>query len=100
MGPSHTKRDRAIRATFSTGVAEIMNESNKLFCSVTLPKGWALATLDEITEPSVRQAVPDANRLVTYVDIGSVDRSSKLITTAQQVEGKTAPTRARQWISE
>jgi hypothetical protein len=46
-----------------------------------LPSGWEEASLGEICVERVEQSPPDKD--VAYIDIGSIDRSSKKIVDAQ-----------------
>lgn len=62
-----------------------------------LPVGWALASIAEVTiEPT--QRVPAAKDEFIYIDIASVDRNSKSITSPQALRGDKAPSRARKVI--
>lgn len=64
----------------------------------TLPKGWAVATIDAVTAKPA-QKIPDASENFVYIDISSVDRQTKKITTAVETSGSDAPTRARQVVN-
>jgi type I restriction enzyme S subunit len=62
-----------------------------------LPVGWALASIAEVTiEPT--QRVPAAKDEFIYIDIASVDRDSKSITSPQALRGDKAPSRARKVV--
>lgn len=63
----------------------------------TLPKGWAVATMDAVTAKPA-QRIPDASERFVYIDIGSVDRDTKKITAAAKTSGSDAPSRARQVV--
>jgi type I restriction enzyme S subunit len=59
-----------------------------------LPNSWAMASIGEVTsEPN--QRVPAAKEEFIYIDIASVDRQTKRITSPQHVRGDKAPSRAR-----
>jgi type I restriction enzyme S subunit len=64
-----------------------------------VPGGWSIARLGDFCVERVEQGEPVA-QAVPYIDIGSIDRSSKTISisTLEHVTNKTAPTRARQWV--
>jgi len=62
-----------------------------------LPLGWETASLGDIVLERVEQASPGAEP-VPYIDISSVDRTSKRIGTTQTVGENSAPTRARQTV--
>ena len=62
-----------------------------------LPVGWATTTLGEVATETVSQGGPALGQEVfTYVDIGSIDRESKRISTPQLLESSKAPSRAKQ----
>src|SRR5687767_13527040 len=62
-----------------------------------LPRGWAEASIGELTVDRVQQREPGASR-VEYIDIGSIDRNLKRIGVTDKVTKANAPTRARQWV--
>lgn len=64
-----------------------------------LPESWATAPLSAIST-DVPQRVPGETETFTYIDIGSVDRNTKVITTPQVLLGKDAPSRARKQVAE
>lgn len=62
-----------------------------------LPIGWAETTLGDISEPKVDQGGPDRSEgSFCYVDISSIDRSTKRVTNPQQLPTDAAPSRAKQ----
>lgn len=61
-----------------------------------LPRGWASATLGEVSEEGVLQLGPTSGETFVYVDIGSIDNQSKRIAAANRIPVKKAPSRARQ----
>lgn len=63
-----------------------------------LPQSWTTAPLSAIST-DVPQRVPGETEIFTYIDIGSVDRDSKTITTPQVLLGKDAPSRARKKVA-
>ena len=54
------------------------------------------ATLGEVACEPVEQSGPKGTGEFLYVDIGSIDREQKAITTAQPLAGRDAPSRAKQ----
>lgn len=62
-----------------------------------LPAGWAVAPLSAISTDA-DQCVPDADETFTYIDIGSIDRGAKSISSPQVLSGKDAPSRARKKV--
>lgn len=63
-----------------------------------LPAGWTKVTLGEVaSEPT--QHVPAADETFSYIDIGSIDRTSKVIRAPQRMLGKDAPSRARKKVA-
>ena len=63
-----------------------------------LPEGWQLVDIDDMTFKG-EQRKPEENEEIVYVDIGSIDRDKKIISTPQQLLGKDAPSRARRVIT-
>ena len=63
-----------------------------------LPQGWAQVPLSYITG-DVTQRVPLAEEVIRYIDIGSVNRSTKSIESPQALLGKDAPSRARKQVA-
>jgi type I restriction enzyme S subunit len=63
-----------------------------------LPIGWAYTRIGEVVVARVEQRPPEENSSVTYIDITSIDRATKRITGAREVNDSEAPTRARQWV--
>lgn len=62
-----------------------------------LPEGWVLASIDQVSHKG-EQRKPDAAEQLIYVDIGSIDRESKVIASPQRLSGSDAPSRARKVI--
>ena len=62
----------------------------------SLPNGWAWVSIGDVTVPRVEQRPPSAGTVFTYIDIGSVDRDSKTVESAQSLAAAEAPSRARQ----
>ncbi len=62
-----------------------------------LPAGWAMAPLSEISTDAA-QCVPAVDQTFTYIDIGSIDREAKSISSPQVLSGKDAPSRARKKV--
>lgn len=63
----------------------------------TIPNGWALARISDIAVKGV-QRKPALDERFVYVDIGSIDRELKKISSPQVVSGDKAPSRARKVI--
>ncbi|WP_312783909.1 restriction endonuclease subunit S [Acidovorax temperans] len=65
--------------------------------SVALPSSWTEAPIGTLCV-NTEQVTPDAEAEFIYVDIASVDRETKKITSPQRMLGKDAPSRARKLI--
>jgi type I restriction enzyme S subunit len=64
-----------------------------------LPTGWAQTSLGDITAASVGQRGPSPDQAAfTYIDISSIDRSTKRIVSPQTLAVDAAPSRARQQL--
>lgn len=63
-----------------------------------LPENWAQVPLAAITS-DVSQRVPADDETIHYIDIGSVNRTTKRIETPQKLLGKDAPSRARKPVA-
>lgn len=63
-----------------------------------LPKGWVKAKIKDVSY-KCSQRKPDSDENITYVDIGSIDRKLKKVSTPQYLIGKNAPSRARKIIN-
>lgn len=63
-----------------------------------LPESWTTAPLSAISTDAP-QRVPGETETFTYIDIGSVNRDTKAITTPQVLLGKDAPSRARKQVA-
>jgi type I restriction enzyme S subunit len=63
-----------------------------------LPAGWAKATLGDVASEPI-QHVPAADETFSYIDIGSIDRTAKVIRAPQRMLGKDAPSRARKKVA-
>ncbi|MCU1303598.1 MAG: Type restriction-modification system, specificity subunit [Candidatus Sulfotelmatobacter sp.] len=66
--------------------------------SPQLPSGWATAAISEVADQSVKQAKPSGSGNFLYVDISSIDRSTKHIVGAKVLPVESAPSRARQHL--
>jgi type I restriction enzyme S subunit len=64
--------------------------------SLQLPTGWTSATIGDMAEPTVEQAKPSGFGTFLYVDISSIDRSTKRVVDAKILPVQSAPSRARQ----
>jgi type I restriction enzyme S subunit len=62
-----------------------------------LPASWVETTLGDLTVDSA-QRIPAADEQFQYVDIASIDRATKQITSPQLLWGRDAPSRARKEI--
>lgn len=65
--------------------------------SDALPHGWATTSLGALCDDKVTQGPPTAEP-VPYIDISSIDRSTKRVGETTLISGTDAPTRARQWV--
>lgn len=65
--------------------------------NVALPSSWTEAPIGTLCV-NTEQVTPDAETEFIYVDIASVDRETKKITSPQRMLGKDAPSRARKLI--
>lgn len=66
--------------------------------SQSLPPGWVETTLGEVVQEKTPQRVPKADEVFFYIDITSVDRTTKKVVAPQQLDGKDAPSRARKEV--
>lgn len=64
----------------------------------SLPESWVAATLGDVCG-TCAQREPLSAENFTYIDIGSVDRNTKIISEPQQLTGENAPSRARKVVS-
>jgi len=64
-----------------------------------LPKGWAATTLGHVSLDCT-QRIPADDELFQYIDIASIDRDKKTVTSPQALHGKDAPSRARKQVEE
>ncbi|MFZ3422737.1 restriction endonuclease subunit S [Vibrio harveyi] len=62
------------------------------------PKEWYVVQIADISIKG-QQRKPNSDESFTYVDIGSIDRDSKRISTPQRLKGDDAPSRARKVIN-
>lgn len=62
-----------------------------------LPQGWTLTKIKNITTKTSQNKPAEDEELI-YVDIGSIDRDRKTISTPQKLIGKDAPSRCRKRI--
>ena len=63
-----------------------------------LPNGWALCIVHDVVSPDVAHSPPAGDRDFTYIDISSIDNSSKQIADPKTIKTSEAPTRARQHV--
>src|SRR5260370_38687472 len=64
-----------------------------------LPTGWARATVGQVTIPiTVVDPKVARDNTFTYVDIGSIDNRSNRIGNPKSLQGRDAPSRARQLL--
>jgi type I restriction enzyme, S subunit len=63
-----------------------------------LPPGWVEATIGDVTAKKVPQLVPPPDADFTYIDIASIDNGTKEVKEPKSLNGKEAPSRARQSI--
>ncbi len=62
-----------------------------------VPESWVFAPLGAVTA-DVDQRVPEAAEHFQYIDIASIDRNSKVISSPQALTGANAPSRARKSV--
>lgn len=62
-----------------------------------LPSGWTSASLGDLCGTS-EQRSPEPDSQFFYIDIGSIDRSTKTISATQHILGRDAPSRARKVV--
>ncbi len=65
--------------------------------SNALPHGWTKTSLGILCDERVTQESPAAEP-VQYIDISSIDRSTKRVGETTLITSEDAPTRARQWV--
>lgn len=64
-----------------------------------LPKGWAEATIGEVTLPfETTDPTRRPDETFQYIDIGSIDNQTQTITQPKSVLGRDAPSRARRVV--
>lgn len=63
-----------------------------------LPQGWKLTNIKSVTKKT-SQNKPTEDEELVYVDIGSIDRDLKKISSPQKLIGKDAPSRCRKRIN-
>jgi type I restriction enzyme, S subunit len=61
------------------------------------PEKWLITTIDEVTT-NTAQRQPRQDENFIYIDIGSIDREQKIISTPEEMLGKDAPSRARKVV--
>lgn len=64
-----------------------------------VPSGWSTATIETV-RIDTEQVKPEHDKEFTYIDISSIDRFRKLITSPQRIYGSDAPSRARKLVKE
>lgn len=64
-----------------------------------LPEGWVETTIGDVTENRAPQIIPAKDSYFTYIDISSIDNSSKKIVAPKKLQGDQAPNRARQSVT-
>jgi type I restriction enzyme, S subunit len=62
-----------------------------------LPNGWLTVPIGEVTVEIV-QREPQTDESFVYIDISSIDRETKRISTPQKMMGQDAPSRARKVV--
>ena len=63
-----------------------------------LPKGWVKAKISDVTF-KCNQSKPESEKLIKYIDIGSINRQTKKIENPQHLIGNDAPSRARKIVN-
>ncbi|REL27748.1 restriction endonuclease subunit S [Thalassotalea euphylliae] len=64
-----------------------------------VPSGWITTTIGEVCDKPV-QRKPQDDETFLYVDIASINRSTKKVEKASEILGKDAPSRARKVVDE
>ena len=64
-----------------------------------VPSGWSTATIETV-RIDTEQVKPEHDKEFAYIDISSIDRFRKLITSPQRIYGSDAPSRARKLVKE
>lgn len=64
-----------------------------------VPSGWSTATIETV-RIDTEQVKPEHDKEFAYIDISSIDRFRKLITSPQRIYGSNAPSRARKLVKE
>jgi type I restriction enzyme S subunit len=62
-----------------------------------LPSGWSIVALSDVCKLP-EQLIPHADKVLTYIDITSIDRALKKVSKPQQLLGADAPSRARKLV--
>jgi type I restriction enzyme, S subunit len=62
-----------------------------------LPEEWLITTINEVTI-NTAQRQPQQDKSFIYIDIGSIDRENKCISTPERMLGQDAPSRARKVV--
>ncbi|KPX26061.1 Type I restriction enzyme, S subunit [Pseudomonas syringae pv. delphinii] len=62
-----------------------------------LPSGWSIVALSDVCKLP-EQLIPHADKVLTYIDIKSIDRALKKVSKPQQLLGADAPSRARKLV--
>ena len=63
-----------------------------------LPASWTLCEIGDVLQPIEKTQKKEADRLISYVDISSIDNESNRITAPKRMSLAAAPSRARQKI--
>jgi type I restriction enzyme S subunit len=72
-----------------------MSENN----TSQLPANWTRTTIGVVVEEKVPQSGPTSGDTLAYVDIGSIDNSSKRVADHKSLPRKEAPSRAKQILA-
>ena len=63
-----------------------------------VPAGWTVCTMGDVLQPVEKTGKNEADRVISYVDISSIDNDSNRITAPKRMKLSDAPSRARQKI--
>jgi type I restriction enzyme S subunit len=100
---SDTAKQEIASPAARNDINKIMNYTSTMQTKTngrSLPKGWEWVTLGDVCAPKIANRDPrrEPDSRFIYVDITSIDTSTKTITEPKNLFGKDAPSRARQII--
>ena len=63
-----------------------------------VPAGWTVCAIGDVLQPVEKTGKNEADRVISYIDISSIDNESNRITAPKRMNLSDAPSRARQKI--